>query len=404
MNKNKGITLIALVITVIVLIILTAVTISAITGDEGILSQTKTATRETKIEGAKEQAEIVLSEMFVDFYKQTEIERAGDFIATEMLAQPVTTPNGEFTVTVGEKVNGNYPVTVYEGSVADETKTVATGTLTENGTINNWSESTGGNSSGSTGEKRAPIPEGFYAVGGSIDEGFVISDNKEDEGKGTSYEVAKTLKGNQFVWVPVENFSEFVRHDFGKQGIADANFISTSWTTSKYYEPVGDGVTVDTTASESIQEAQKMYKSVKDNGGFYIGRYEVGKDNSNKVVSKQGATVYNNIKWGNSVTNETGGTVAEARAFDTANNYKVTSTLVYGVQWDAVMRWISKDSTLSKYLKDSTGVGNYSDSDSTNNPAKTGATENYQMKNIYDMAGNVYEWTMEAYNTSYRVM
>ena len=98
------------------------------------------------------------------------------------------------------------------------------------------------------------------------------------------------------------------------------------------------------------------------------------------------------------MTDETGGAVEEARGM-----YLGKSTLVYGVQWDAVMRWIRKDDTLSQYLKDSTGKGNYQDEDSTNNPAKTGSNPAYQIKNIYDMAGNVREWTMEAYFTGDRV-
>ena len=71
------------------------------------------------------------------------------------------------------------------------------------------------------------------------------------------------------------------------------------------------------------------------------------------------------------------------------------------------MRWMkeienTKASPENKYILDSTGMGNYSDSDDTNNPAATG-TNNYEVKNIYDMAGNVLEWTMEAYSTSNRV-
>ena len=62
------------------------------------------------------------------------------------------------------------------------------------------------------------------------------------------------------------------------------------------------------------------------------------------------------------------------------------------------MRWISKDNSLKGYLTDSTGKGNYS-----GNLIKTGSNENYEMKNIYDMAGNVIEWTMESYDTNYRV-
>lgn len=103
------------------------------------------------------------------------------------------------------------------------------------------------------------------------------------------------------------------------------------------------------------------------------------------------------------MTTETGGAVEKARNFSAETNHtNVTSTLVYGVQWDAVMKWISEDKDLKGYLIDSTGKGNYSDSNSTNNPAKTGEVNTYQMKNIYDLAGNVSEWTMEAGNTDLR--
>ena len=62
-----------------------------------------------------------------------------------------------------------------------------------------------------TGE--VPIPNGFYYVGGNENDGVVISDSSSDSGKGTSHEVAQTLVGNQFVWVPVETASEFIRYE-----------------------------------------------------------------------------------------------------------------------------------------------------------------------------------------------
>lgn len=51
--------------------------------------------------------------------------------------------------------------------------------------------------------QQVPIPKGFYYVGGTVEEGLVISDSSADENKGTDHEVAKTLVGNQFVWIPV---------------------------------------------------------------------------------------------------------------------------------------------------------------------------------------------------------
>ena len=257
---------------------------------------------------------------------------------------------------------------------------------------------TGGNKP-YTNNGTAIIPEGFMIVPGldNVEEGLVISDNASDTEIDSSNIVAK---GNQFVWVPVENFNEFVRHDFGSQEIKDENFINTEPMDNKYYEPRADGKSTGT-------EVEDLYKSVKDNKGFYIGRYEAGNDGGDNAISKKGANVYNNIGWNDDgkVETETGGAVEKARKFSVQNNYtNVISTLIYGVQWDAVMRWLYNGTEEERvWLTNSTGKGNYYDKDNTNNPAKTGANDNYQMKHIYDLAGNVYEWTMEMGSSSGRV-
>ncbi len=228
-----------------------------------------------------------------------------------------------------------------------------------------------------------------------VENGLVISDEANDTAN----------KGNQFVWVPVskENFeTEFVRHDYSNAGIKDENFVTDKATEeNEYYEPSLKTTDTKYATAETLNEVKRMYESVKENGGFYIGRYEAGTTDTNtngtgirgEMVCKKGATVYNNIGWSNSneMKNEEGGAVKVAREFAEKKGYtSVKSTLCYGVQWDAVMRWISNSSD-EQYLKDSTGKGDYSRSD----PAKTGSNENYQMKNVYDMAGNVLEWTME---------
>lgn len=224
------------------------------------------------------------------------------------------------------------------------------------------------------------IPEDFYYVDGNRDTGIIISDVKGDD-------IQNTKKGNQYVWVPVEDFDEFVRKDFGVQNIPDQDFINTEKTASKYYEKKGNGVSAE-------DEAEKMYRSVNQNKGFFISRFEAGITVDGQVVSKKEEDTYNAIAWGN--VDETGGAVEAARSVYPENGDKeLVSTLCYGVQWDAIMNWISKDKNLTEYLTNSNSIGNYSDE---SQPSRTGAEDKYQIKNIYDLAGNVGEWTMENYN------
>ena len=165
------------------------------------------------------------------------------------------------------------------------------------------------------------IPAGFKVAsdsGETKDEGIVIEDCKK----------------NQFVWVPVskENFeTEFVRREGYKiQGSLD-NVINYCGEANA--EGINDKVEETETTQE---EAKKMYASVKRNEGFYIARYEAGKDSNGNVVFQKNADVYNKIPWsanGDSMqetTGTTGGAVELSRNFANANNYKtVTSTLIY---------------------------------------------------------------------------
>ncbi len=328
LKSNKGITLIALVITIIVLLILAGVSIAMLTGENGILTQAQNAKNRTEEAQGEEENRL-----------------------------------NEYNNIINNYVNG--------GTTGGDKEQAVVGQIVP----------VGGGNKPYTNNGTAIIPEGFAIVPGldNVGEGLVISDVANDTEN----------TGNQFVWVPVETFSEFVRYDFK----------NNKELSSSYTEESGDGTSTGT-------EAQNMYKSVNDNKGFYIGRYEAGNDGSNNAISKKGVNVYNNIKWGNSMTDETGGAVEKARNFDTQSGHaNVTSTLVYGVQWDAVMRWLSRGTEEEQgWLTNSNGKGNYYDNDSTNNPAKTGSNDNYQMKHIYDLAGNVSEWTMEANSTYGRVL
>ena len=214
------------------------------------------------------------------------------------------------------------------------------------------------------------------------------------------------------MWVPVEVDEDFKRYD-GYSGGAFNDGIVDSCA-----EPYKEGY-----ANEE-SEYNAMRTSVLEYNGFYVGRYEAGTTSTrdrnsgitDDVVIKQGKNVYNWIGWSNSddMKVETGGAVQKSKEFASANNYtSVTSTLIYGVQWDAIMQFIdsgykNEDGTLyekNSFVANSTGKGNYvANYSEIGSLAQTGSNSDYAVKNIYDLAGNVEEWTMESYYPFSRVI
>ena len=282
------------------------------------------------------------------------------------------------------------------------------------------------------------IPKGFKAVdtetakwndSNGWQNGLVIEDATSDP----------VTQGSQFVWVPVQDYDNKFHLIEGYNG----NRLQTRLTASNPSREAGANTEGTKprlpnakNTTKGTEESIAMYKSVSDYGGFYIARYEAGingttestktndtnkqtQDGSVKPVSKQGVGVWNFIPWGGTSAetspndglpgDETkDGAVKVARSMynnvytgnkNTETNVK--STLCYGVQWDAVMNFIDSNyvnGTAEGYVKNSENQGNY-----TGAIAKTGYEEVYAVKNIYDMAGNVLEWTMEAYDTDSRV-
>ena len=390
-KKNGGITLIALVITIIVLLILAGVTIATLTGDNGILIRAQKASENTKRANAEEQVKLAVQASY-----GTDGKINMDTLNNEL-------KKIEGLTYKGSAISDSNKITSLPDTVNVDGYDVR---INGNGSVGD----NGGNDNTETIVEGVTIPEGFYYVGGSKEEGIVISDDPNDENKGTSWEVAKTLKGNQFVWVPVEDDSAFKTYEGYKNGDIDSKLENCK-------EPYENGY------ANEVDEYNAMKDSVLEHDGFYVGRYEAGTASEEErtsgsgitddVVVKQGANVYNYIGWSNSnnMTNETGGAVQKAKEFANEKGYtSVTSTLMYGVQWDAIMAWIEpryKDASNAEellaeknFVADSTGKGNYSEDENTNSwkgkVTTTGASADYAVKNIYDLAGNVYEWTMES--------
>ena len=288
-------------------------------------------------------------------------------------------------------------------SIADETHESA-----KNKAENNVTEDSKPDTPiGSTTSEGVPIPKGFSvsSTNNTLAKGVVITDN---------------TTADEYVWVLVPDINKFVRSNW--QG----------WSGSGEPGTPSSGFKELTTT----EEYQAMYQSVRIYKGFYIARYEAGKpdgvtnpakDGSVKPVSKAGKAVWNNIPWSVSGTdpddssyagdpNQNGAVKVARSVYPKNGNAKVVSTLIYGVQWDAAMRYVSDvvNTTQSGnplYIKNSKGMGWYYDNYSAGNPSyQTGKPimQNEEIlnapKGIYDLGGNVWEWTMEAVSTSGRAV
>ena len=399
-KSNKGITLIALVITIIVLLILAGVTIATLIGDNGILTKANEAKEKNEIAEVKERAQLDIVSWVTDKMENGEDATVDTPTLVKSIldeANPDESNRYYKDVTDEGVVTPNDYVVPIEELYTNGTGYIQAGTEVEE-RPSDW-ESTQVTAIADGEGDVIPLPDNFYYVGGTKSEGIVISDNSADKGRGTSHEVAQTLQGNQFVWVPVEEDADFQRYE----GYRRTNL---------------DNLKND--AKEPFVNEEKDYELMKNSvlqyNGFYIGRYEAGTDSDlertensgilDKVVIMQGKHVYNNIGWSNSddMTVKTGGAMQKAKEFANENGYtSVESTLIYGIEWDAIMQFIdssykNEDGKLTSFVANSTGKGNYSQ-----NLNVTGSNVNYSVKNIYDLAGNVNEWTMETCYNDYRI-
>ena len=194
----------------------------------------------------------------------------------------------------------------------------------------------------------------------------------------------------EYVWVPIPDSSSFARKAWTVSGTTQSLTSNTFWE--------------DTTTTEY----KNMVSSVTENKGFYIGRYEASQKSSTVAQSKRGQTTWTSISQTNAITYSENSSISN-------------SHLIYGIEWDSALNWFigkatigsstsgtTKTMTLADIQTNSASWGNYSNS--TGGAAKnagsirtTGYSEYWKANNIYDLAGNIFEWTQEKYSTgSYR--
>ena len=320
LGDKKGITLVALVVTIVALLILAGVSINLVLGNNGIIAKAKDA--ETKSAEASQN----------DLKEMSNLEDEMD------------------------KQLGTY----------DPLKKIPTKTL-EEAKVDFVKEKTKVEFS----DGNVIIPEGLKIAdvpASKVRDGVVIEDKD----------------GNQFVWVPVATIADYKRTWY----TGDASF-------SSYLE--------------ALPEDEKT--SVKTYKGFYIGRYEAG-DKENTVAktlrSSNDVTKAVTIKANQAPYNYVTRTqaVSLAEGFKTQQGYKAKTKLVSSYAWDTTIAFLQK---VNSDYGSSSEEGNYknttfsytditgvSKTKETSSKVLVPTGQTTPVCNIYDMGGNVLEWTTES--------
>ena len=434
---NKGITLIALVITIIVLLILAGVTIATLTGDNGILTKAQSAKTQNDKATAKEKVDLAIAASLDETGKinlgqlKTNLNnidginpKVGDITDSRF---PLEVTVDGTKVTIKKDSNGKYSTSVGESTgssgggqeeeqISDHSEVVVP-TITATGNLANKpniKEVRQGN---------IPIPQGYNYIKGDKIGGAVITDAAS----------GKEKEGNEFVWVPVDTLSNMAVPTSGTDANRNTNYrgVLYNWNTdatgntaydwsadsTSYREPANSSS--DSTSKNSSwtstlyqEEYNKMIKSVSQYGGFYVGRYEMSLNSETKnAESKYGATSANAK---DTDTNQWYGLYNKAKTYAPEKNsdntenasQKVVSSMIWGSQYDAMLKWMkgNKINVTSSSPTD-LSIGNTS----RNTTRVTGGANNGQtvskdkLSNIYDLLGNIREWTQEAISTAYRI-
>ena len=335
MKKNKGITLVALVVTIVVLLILAGVSINLVLGNNGIIAKAKDA--ETKSAEASQNDLKGMNGLV------SEMEGA--------LAGNGSTGNGN-TGSGNNFVTKNTEVTYPDGKV--------------------W------------------IPEGFRISTDSastVQGGVVIED--------------KDL--NQFVWVPVATLADYKRMAYSYNVATEETDTATNSIKININSSISDYFT------EALPEDEKT--SVERYKGFYIGRYEAGDKESTvakTLRSSNDVTKTVTIKANQAPYNYVTRTqaVSLAEGFATKQGYKAKTKLVSSYAWDTTIEFIQKVNSDYGSISEEgnyynttfsyTDITGASQTKSSSSSVLIPTGQTTPVCNIYDMGGNVLEWTTES--------
>ena len=493
-KRDKGITLIALVVTIIVLLILAGISINALAGQNGILSRTIKAKNDSEVASDLEYLQVEATSELIDYYQGNDNQSEEDYILDKWSKgnnSSISVNKTDKTVTYNGKI---YAMSDIIGSESEKSKinesnmkqiTISTATKEEDKEML---------SSGKVrliveeeNNMRAYIPNGFYYVSGKPSNGMVISDIYGDDDKNTK-------GGNQFVWVPcsVDKSATNATDNGTTVTYEKVNGLAVTWgkdyKKESWYTDTPSGYEATTKWNDDGGNDQSVAKY----GGFYVARYEAGLPENSELWGKKDGAIYgwtngqaagstsgnrnekdrkqisefddmipvskkNNASWNR--ISQVNAKIVSQKMYGGTKTVKgsetVTSSLIDSYAWDTILKWYEKTAKANNTKIDcnsSITYGNYVDTPfgtPTNSngerPDKlslknvlyavhklqvdpwqwtaydayyhynddytfekgdkdgirtvceiaTGSSDYTKVNNIYDMAGNMWEWTTE---------
>ena len=365
MKRERGITLIALVVTIVVLLILAGVSINALFGNNGIIEKAKEA--QNKMDKATENDQKEINELTNWLDNQVNGTTGGGTTGED--DNPSTTPKISRLIgtvvdknTKAEDAYGN-KITIPKGF-----KVLANGTAKESASYTYSGDN---------------IP--------AVQDGIVIENGTD---------------GNQFVWVPVgtiknknntTNTITLGRYEFDSNTgalksntpvqVASVENCTQEVTINTNYKELsvfraGNSATDSTAQNATARNLEEFISTTLANGGYYIARFEAS-GTASKITSKYNQTVLGNITQPNAAkaAREMYGEIKEN------NKLVYASDLVNSYAWDTAIIFIQTYSGKTDYAS-------HNESKTTKAFTATGKN-NDKYCNIWDMSGNAYECTTE---------
>ena len=364
-KQEKGITLIALVVTIVVLLILAGVSVNALFGNSGIIEKAKEA--QNKMNQATQKDLDAINELNNWIDGKINGSSGGNTTGGNTTGGDDTSTTQKISTLVGKVVDKNTKAEDAYGNkitIPKGFKVLAKGTSTESA-----SYTYSGNN----------IP--------AVQDGIVIENGTD---------------GNQFVWVPVGTiknkdgstntitlgrYSNFAKQNGTYVPAQNANNCTQEVTINTYFKELstfreGNTATDSTAQNATARNLAEFISTSLSNGGYYIARFEAS-GTASKVTSKYDQTVLTNITQPNAAkaAREMYGEIKEN------NKLVYASDLVNSYAWDTAIIFIQTYSGKTDYAS-------HNESKTTKAFTATGKN-NDKYCNIWDMSGNAYECTTE---------